>query len=356
MMLVSLKYILLLFCLIFSNLSGQTINRYGTTAANFLEIGVGSRATSMGDAYVAVANDVSSIYWNPAGLASVSNSSALFMVQPWLVEIDMLFAGGAVVVPNVGVIGLGITHLDYGEMDVTNLEYQDGTGERFGASDMAATLTFSRKIVSWFSFGSSMKYISSNIWHSSASAFAVDLGVLVNTKFFSFTGNEKDGMNIGMSISNYGTRMQYDGIDSYQPIDISEFEEGNYGDVAGQFRTSEWELPLIFRIGFALKPIVSNMMNLTISADALHPNNNAESVNIGAALDYKIPGFGQVSLTSGAKNGMKNINSDGNDFSVSFGLGAKMFYLANKSLSIDYTYKPMGILGNVQMYTIGVSF
>ena len=59
----------------------------------------------MGDAYVAVANDVSSIYWNPVGLASVSNSSALFMVQPWLVEIDMLFAGGAVVVPNVGVIG-----------------------------------------------------------------------------------------------------------------------------------------------------------------------------------------------------------------------------------------------------------
>ena len=201
MMLVSFKYISLLFSLIFLNLSGQTINRYGTTTANFLEIGVGSRATSMGDAYVAVANDVSSIYWNPAGLASVSNSSALFMVQPWLVEIDMLFAGGAVVVPNVGVIGLGITHLDYGEMDVTNLEYQDGTGERFGASDMAATLTFSRKIVSWFSFGSSMKYISSNIWHSSANAFAVDLGVLVNTKFFSFTGNEKDGMNIGMSLS-----------------------------------------------------------------------------------------------------------------------------------------------------------
>ena len=101
---------------------------------------------------------------------------------------------------------------------------------------------------------------------------------------------------------------------------------------------------------------VSNMMNLTISADALHPNNNAESVNIGAALDYKIPGFGQVSLTSGAKNGMKSINSDRNDFSITFGIGAKMFYLANKSLSIDYTYKPMGILGNVQMYTVGVSF
>jgi len=350
------KYILVLFCFLCYTILGQTINRYGTTAANFLEIGIGSRATSMGDAYVAVANDVSSIFWNPAGLAHVPNSSALFMIQPWLADIDLLFAGSAVVIPNVGVLGMGITHLDYGEMDVTNLEYQDGTGERFGASDVAATFTFSRKIVSWFSFGSSAKYVSSKIWHSSASAFAVDLGVLVNTNFFSFTGNDKDGMNIGMSISNYGTRMKYDGIDSYQPIDISEFEEGNYGDVAGQFRTSEWELPLIFRIGFALKPIVSNIINMTISADALHPNNNTESINIGAALDYKIPGFGQVSFSSGAKNGMNSLNKDGNDFSVTFGLGAKMFYLGNKSLSIDYTYKPMGILGNVQIYTVGVSF
>ena len=109
MMFSLLKSILIIISLICSNVFGQTINRYGTTAANFLEIGVGSRATSMGDAYVAVANDVSSIYWNPAGLSNVSNSSALFMVQPWLVDIDMLFAGGAVVVPNVGVLGLGIT-------------------------------------------------------------------------------------------------------------------------------------------------------------------------------------------------------------------------------------------------------
>ena len=349
-----------IFCLFFLFnlvlLNAQTINRYGTTAANFLEIGVGSRATAMGDAYVAVANDVSSIYWNPAGLSHVSNTSGLFMIQPWLVDIDMLFAGGAFVVPNIGVLGLGITHLDYGEMDVTNLEYQNGTGERFGASDLAASLTFSRKIVSWFSFGTTMKYISSNIWHSSASAFALDLGVLVKTDFFSFTGQEKDGMNIGMSISNYGTRMKYDGIDNYQPIDISEYEEGNYGDVSGQFRTSEWELPLIFRIGVALKPIVTNVINLTVSADALHPNNNAESLNLGAILNNKIPGFGEVSLAMGAKSGMSGIMKDKNDISLTLGVGAKLFYLGNKSLSIDYTYKAMGILGNVQMYTVGLSF
>ena len=91
------------------------------------------------------------------------------------------------------------------------------------------------------------------------------------------------------------------------------------------------------------------------SADALHPNNNAESVNIGVALDNKIPGFGVVSLTMGAKNGMNGLTEDDNDVGLTFGAGVKMFYLGNKSISVDYTYKTMGILGNVQVYTIGVS-
>ena len=131
-------------------LNGLMINRYGTTTANFLEIGVGSDANGMGEAYVAVANDISSIYWNPAGLASLDAPSVSFMLQPWLVDINMLFTGGAVIIPRVGNIGFGITQMDYGEMDVTTLEYQDGTGEKFTATDLAASLTFSLKIVSWF--------------------------------------------------------------------------------------------------------------------------------------------------------------------------------------------------------------
>ena len=173
----TLLIIFYLFVTCISSLHGEMINRYGTTTASFLEIGVGSRSSAMGEAYVAVANDISSIYWNPAGLANVTRPSAMFMMQPWIVDIDMLFLGSAFPLPGIGTIGLGITQVDYGDMDVTTLEYQEGTGETFKATDLAATLTFSRKIVSWFSFGSSLKYINSNIWHSSASAIAGDLGV-----------------------------------------------------------------------------------------------------------------------------------------------------------------------------------
>ena len=50
-------------------LNAQMIHRYGTTTGNFLEIGVDSEGSAMGDAFVAVSDDISSIYWNPAGLA-----------------------------------------------------------------------------------------------------------------------------------------------------------------------------------------------------------------------------------------------------------------------------------------------
>ena len=346
------RYILIATLLIMIPLQGQMINRYGTTAANFLEIGVGSDGNAMGEAYVAVTDGLSSIYWNPAGLASLEGPSVSFMMQPWIVDINMLFTAGAVVIPGVGNLGFGITQMSYGEMPVTTLEYQEGTGENFTASDIAASVTFSRKIVSWFAFGSSLKYIRSNIWHSSSSSAAVDLGVLVNTKFFSFTGKDSDGMNIGMSISNYGTRMKFDGIDIYQPIDVSELEEGNYGDVAGQFRPSEWELPLIFRIGVAIKPIVNNFTKVTIAADALHPNNNSESINLGCSVDNTIPGFGVFSL----KGGMKALYMDSSQYGYTGGLGLKMFYLGNRSLSVDYAFKSMGILGDVHVYTVGLSF
>ena len=45
------------------------VSKVGTTAASFLEIGIGSRAIAMGGAFVAVANDATALYWNPGGLS-----------------------------------------------------------------------------------------------------------------------------------------------------------------------------------------------------------------------------------------------------------------------------------------------
>lgn len=331
---------------------GQKPYRVGTTAANFLEIGVGSAGNAMGDAMVANVHDMSAIYWNPAGLAFLEKSEAMFMHQPWIVDISHTFTGVGLVLPGMGTIGLGLTYLGYGDMDVTSVEFQEGTGEQFTANDFAVNISFSRRLVQWFAFGASAKFINSQIWHTKASAMAVDLGVIVNTQFFSPTGNREDGMKIGMSISNYGGRMKYDGMDLMNPIDISPNEEGNFRDAPGQFRLNSWELPLIFRIGVAVQPIVVGNHRLIVAVDALHPNNNAESVNVGGEYAMSVPSFGEFFLRAG----YKALLLDESEYGPTFGGGVTMRVAPTLALKVDYAYRSMGVLGNVHCYTFGVMF
>ena len=330
----------------------QKPHKMGTTAANFLEIGYGSAGCAMGDAYVSLANDLSSIYWNPAGLAFMEQSEAQFMVQPWLVDINTSFAAVGLILPNLGTLSLGLFQTGYGEMDVTTLELQEGTGERFTAGDLSIDLSYARKLVQWFAFGVSVKYVSSKIWHSTASAIALDLGVIIHTHFFSTTGERDNGMRIGMSISNYGTKMRYDGIDLLTSIDIIPYESGNYKDVPGQFRMSSWELPLIFRLGASVDPLVAGGHRLTLAADALHTNNADESANLGAQYQLTSPSFGTVSLRAG----YKALFMDDSEFGWTFGGGFEMRLMRNASIKIDYAYRSVGLFGKVHAYSVGVCF
>ena len=327
-------------------------SRAGTATANFLEIGMGSAGSGMGDAYVSLTDDISSIYWNPAGLGYMDRSEAQFTIQPWLVDINTSFVGVGLVLPRVGTLAMALTTVGYGEMPVTNLAFQEGTGEMFTASEYAAALSYSRRLAQWFSFGASFKYVASQIWHTNANAIAVDLGVKLNTHFFSPTGEKADGMTIGMSISNYGTRMKYDGLDLLNPIDLLPDEQGNYQFSNGKFETVEWELPLIFRVGIAVHPIVIGGNRLTLAVDALHPNNNTESVNVGAQYQLKVPAFGSLYL----RGGYKGLFMEDSYYGPTFGGGVFLNLMGNVGLRLDYAYKNVGLLGNFHTYTCGITF
>ena len=326
--------------------------RVGTTAGNFLEVGYGGAAVGMGDAYVSVGNDLNALYWNPASLALMEKNQALFSYQPWIAGINSSYAAAAIVMPSIGTLGAQLIVMDYGEMDVTTMAMQEGTGEKFTASDYAFGISFSRRLADWFSFGATGKYIISKIWHTDASAMAVDMGVLINTGFFSPTGNNIDGMNIGMSISNYGTHLKYDGMDLMNPIDILPDEHGNYGRVQGKYDLQDWELPLIFRVGVSVNPIMTTEHKFTVAVDALHPNNNSESVNVGAQYSYTLPSFGQIFI----RGGYKALFMADSQYGLTLGFGINVNLFDNNSLKIDYGYRQIGILGNTHSYGISFSF
>ena len=334
------------------DLMAQKPIRVGTTAAEFLSIGYGSAGCAMGDAYVAVVDDISGVYWNPAGLSAMKGSQAMFTYQPWIANINTFFLSAGIQVPTMGVFAVSAFGVDYGEMEVTTVEDQDGTGETFSVKDYAFVLSYSRKLAQWFGFGASAKYVTSQIWHETASAMAFDLGVRINTSFFAPAGNSEKGMTIGMSVSNYGTAMKYDGLDLLRSYDTNPDESGNYQDSKVKFEGERWELPLIFRIGLSFTPIEFTHHSLTLAVDALHVNNNNESVNIGAQYTLNAPGFGKVSL----RGGYRSLFLEDSEFGPTFGIGLVKQYMRNRNITLDLAYRDVGILGMFPTFSAAINF
>ncbi|MEK7670819.1 MAG: PorV/PorQ family protein, partial [Bacteroidota bacterium] len=186
--------------------TGQNVSKSGTTAAVFLEIPVGARAMGMGGAFVGTANDVTSLYWNTAGIARLPRNEALFAHNEWLADTKFDYAALAVPLEDFGTLGLSFTSLSMDDMLVRTVEKPDGTGERFSAGSFAVGLHYARNLSEKFSIGFTAKYISERIWDMQAQAFAVDVGTL-------FTTNYLNGMRIGAQISNFGTDMKLSGRD-----------------------------------------------------------------------------------------------------------------------------------------------
>ena len=325
----------------------QGVSKVGTTAASFLEIGIGSRAVAMGGAYVGLAEDVTAIYWNPGGLALISQSEVSLIHTQWLGGINFNHVAAAFPMGSMGTIGASLTSLNSGEMDVTTVFYPEGTGERFDVSDLAVTVGWGRRFTDRFSFGANVKYISERIWHSQASAIAVDLGTTFRTQF-------RD-MRIGMSVSNFGNKMQMTGRDLQIKYDIDEQKEGNNSKINAYLATDEWSLPLLFRVGLAGDVIRLPHAKLTMTADAAHPNNYAESLHLGGEFNI----MDLLYLRIGNTMYLNDVDDDGEHYSqegVSFGAGLNYLVSRNLRLKVDYAYGDFGLLESVQRFSLALEF
>ena len=86
-----MKKVLIILLLSTSFLAGQS--KVGTTAAPFLNIGVGPRAIAMGGAFIGTADDVTSLYWNPAGASRSEKNDAMFAYTTWFADINYSWTG-----------------------------------------------------------------------------------------------------------------------------------------------------------------------------------------------------------------------------------------------------------------------
>jgi|YelNatPaOPRAMG01_1025707.scaffolds.fasta_scaffold66095_2 opacity protein-like surface antigen len=318
----------------------SNVSKKGTSAAAFLSISQGARATGMGSAFVGVADDQSAFYWNPAGLSKLQGVGILIDHTNWLADIAYNFLAASYNLGDLGTVGFSFTSSDYGDMKVTTVDAPEGTGQTFTVSDVAFSIGYARKLTDNFSIGFNPKIIYQSIWQTSAVGFAMDLGVLYTTPF--------DGIILGMSISNFGTKMQLQGNSTLVTYDPDPTTVGNNGKIPANLSTDYWSLPLNFRVGLAYSPIATEKNKITLAVDAVHPSDNYESVNVGAEYVYN----DLIAI----RGGYKSLFLQNSEESFTLGFGVKQILLGNIAIKVDYAYQDFGRLTNIQKFSLNISF
>jgi opacity protein-like surface antigen len=321
--------------------SAQFVSKVGTTSAKFLTIPIGARATALGGAFSSISNDATALYWNPSGIATLSSFEVTTSYTSWLADIEVNFAGIVVPLGTWGAMGIQVTAMTMGEMEITTEEEPEGTGGTFRAGSYAVGISYARNLTDWFSIGGTVKYINETIWNSSASGFAVDLGTLLKTPI--------PGVRFGVSVSNFGEKLQMSGADLLVQKDIDERIHGNNPAINAHLATDRFDLPLTLRTGVSADVIKTESDLLTLAVDAAYPNDNVEFMDLG--LEYTF-----FDRQFSVRGGYRSLGNEEAEQRWSLGVGLQQALLPGLILRVDYAYQAFGRLRNIQKFDLSLQF
>ncbi len=320
----------------------------GTSAMNFLKIGVSARAVGMGSAQAAVVNDVSSLYWNPSGMAGMTKNQVLASNNNWIADISHNFLAVAAPMGDLGVIGVSVSHLSMGELNVTTWDDTYGTGETFPAHSTAIGIGWARQMNDRFRVGIHVKYINETISNSSANTFAVDVGSQYDIGW----------LRMGMSIHNFGPAANISGRDMMVRIDPLTEVGSNPKDVTANLETQEWALPIAFQLGFAVTPWRTEMFRFTGSVDYRDERDYRPQTNIGGEFAFEETIFLRGGVKNRVGSDVTGLNVELNEvYLLSAGVGVAYAIPATAfTVHFDYAYQQLQYFSNSQIITLLVDF
>ena len=305
----------------------------------------------MGEAYVAVVNDVSALYWNPAALVnSETNPSivrdtassadqmsyhgqTIFSHTDWLVGVQHEFFGASYFLTSNDAIGIAATSLHTDPMSVTTETQPTGTGNYFTYGDIAVAGTYSRRMTDQFSFGATIRYVRETIDVLHMDGILIDLG----TFYYLGLGTSR----FAVVVSNFGANVHPSGMVTRED-----------GTMVNNFQS--FSPPTMFRLGYAVEPWLDAQNRLTVSVQLNHPNDNAENICVGAEYAYDRMFFVRVGVKRTVGESLLGAStSSAEDFAAGAGV---LIPLGVTTASLDYSFANYNDLGAVNRITVAVTY
>ena len=311
----------------------------GTTIGQFMLIEPNARIAGMGNAGVSMYEGLGSAYYNPSLAARETGYQLSFTHSAWFAGITYDYAAASMALGSLGQIYGSLTALNSGDIEVRTVNQPQGTGELFKVSDIALALGYAKQITLRFAAGAQVNYAQENIWHSSVSTVTFNIGTLYRLS--------ENGLRIGSSLSNFGTRGAFNGADLRFTYDNTPAVFGDNSQLPGSRFTDPFPVPVLFRVGLGMPYQPNHDTKVIVAADLFQPHDNTESMSVGAEATLK----DRVSLRAGWQNLFLQ------DSEVGLALGAGLQgRLDVYHYHCDYAWADEGRLGHVHRISLGLSF
>jgi len=288
----------------------------GTSAAQFLKLAVSARGAALGEAYSALADDASALYWNPAGLIKVSSNSVVLMHNSYLADSNFEYASYARKISDTGVWAVSVQYLNSGSITQTDTSGVE-TGN-FSPYDLAVSMGFASYVSGFNKYpeqrvvlGVSAKIVSSKIINRDTTVSA-DMGLLLPWLF-------EDRFQAALVVQNFTGKLR--------------------------FREDSFSLPLTLKLGTRTR--LAKYWDVT--ADAAAPRDNYPYLAMGTEVRLPFSKTFRAALRAGA-NTRAFEDYDGLR-QISCGLG-----ISAGAMAVDYAFNPFGELGNSHRISMTFTF
>lgn len=268
----------------------------GQKGAAFLNIAVGARAAAMGGSFVGLGDDISTMYWNPAGLVHLDGNHILISHHEWVDDLRHEFIAYGNADRRRGGLAIGATILTMGDILVTTISNPDGGCATYTASDLSLMLSYAHQFGRYVGLGFSIQRIRQRLESFENILYAVDVG---------YTVDLMDGrLCWGGSVQHIG-----------------------FGRIV--FERSGAQLPIMFRSGWSLK---------LLEQRAVLEGEVARGLEFGQ-MDWGVGGEVWLSEGLAVRGGYTSRANMDEGFTA--GVGVRI-----RDMELSYAFIPFGVLGD----------
>jgi len=252
--------------------------RKGTGGAQELRIPVGPRGTALGGAIAGDVSGIESAFWNPAGLATIERTEALFSGTRYFADMRLNYLALGTHVGALGTLGFQMKALSVGDILVTTEAAPEGTGEVLTPTFVVLGASWAREFTDRVRFGTTVDYVAERVQDMTASGLALDFGVQYLTGW--------RNLRFGVVMKNFGGSMTFDGPGLETSIRPP---EGDPSATPRIYRLSSapFELPSYFALSASYDLMQATEQRVKLHASFQNNNFTGDALAAGLEWDYR---------------------------------------------------------------------